>query len=570
MKKNSSYKLDQFIRPLKIGQSEHKRSSLINSYYSFIELVIDEKKGIKNLHWEKDKKKIFDLFIEKEIYFESNKKEIKISREKSLFKSLNLWEEGKNGEIQPTKFSINLKRNYSSKNNIFGMTEVEWGFFLIVLWQRNNNCFSSFLVMENILKGKPGHYLFDEEKKNNYLQMDDYTFEENVWKLVRQKSSSPKPKYIDGKKFGTLEAKNPVIKKWLHYSIFGGDPKDILLLFYKNAALLEKKPTYFSKEVLEFLLNNDNDKKDFKKSLKEKSLDIKDILAKDRNDILERVKNRVVGATQSSYFSLNKNHLNPLPMFYLENRKLNIFDEYKEFIEKVILNKDDIIKSLQDNSFITPEEFSRIIKIKEVRVNNNNVLNIYKDKYGTIEKIIETLNLFLIKDSEDSVFRMRKRVEEYIKNSNHLNGICTEPTFYEFIISFAVLFKNNKKLFDLTNDEFIKIIRDSLNLTFGSKDMAPQRFASGGRPDAIIYDENGLIIIVEPTLQLYRQTQMEADAIADHVNHFNKEKLNHAIMVSPIIENRIKSVFNGWNNEEITNCKVLVFNQEEFIKYMKS
>ncbi len=135
--------MKKLVELIKIGKSEHKRSDLISSYFSFIDLLNEknENNNVINKSWSKDNKEICELFSKNEIYF--NKKcssATKVGREKSLFKSLNLIT--KNDIIEPTEFAkkiIASESNDEKEVEKIKLNNYEYNFLLIILFIENQS-----------------------------------------------------------------------------------------------------------------------------------------------------------------------------------------------------------------------------------------------------------------------------------------------------------------------------------------------------------------------------------------------------------------------------------------------
>ncbi len=425
-------------------------------------------------------------------------------------------------------------------------------------------------------------YKIDKDLYNEFKKYDNDKFEDELYEVIRFRSGSKKTCLINDKVTKYSESKNNILKLWLKTCLNNSEDNinNLIDTINKYQICFGQNSYSYLKDALTFLIagKNKNDQKKLHKYLTNKKTinSIIDLFPKTKEEILDRCILRVIKGSEKDYLNLTHQHLNWLPYFYIDSKdnKVKIFDEYKSLIKQIIENKEKLISIFKNNNYIKPKEFISILDIENIKFieHNEEIKSIYLDEYGSKEKLNKILNLFILNNyiSED---QMRLTVNKFIQNSKHIQGICNAPTFYEFIISLSVMFKVLPNLFDKNADEFTQVIRKSLNLTFSNKNLIPQRFAAGGRPDAIIETSKGSII-VEPTLQIYRQTKAEADSIADHMNKFVEDNENvnliNTLFVSPKIEKRIISTFDGWYEDKIIYNKVETFNQKNFIKYINN
>ncbi len=565
--------MEKLVTLYKIGKSEHKRTDLINSYFSFIYAITNNDK-LKNKSWKNDKNIICEVLTNYRVLYNKKCDSPNLNREKSLFESLNLIK--KNQNIIPTEFTKHILSNENINTSKLGMNSSEYHYLLMILFNYSeNNDMQTFEIIDNILNNKEYFFKKNDLLINELMKMDEDDFRNELFNQIKFKSGSSKSIEKDGKKIKLKMAKDEILKLWIDWMIKQDDitERNLLNLIIEYKNLFKMKSKDFLKDAMAILIC---DSKHFKKLYKNLDNDevfslksFNDEFDNTREEIINRAIRKIIKGSEKDYLYLIKNHLLVLQQFFyfdsIDN-KIKIFNEHKDFIFKIISKKKELIQEFRKNNYIAIDKFIDILDMKEVvNIDNSEVMKIYKTHYGTSEQIIEILKKFIIVDNEND---MRKKVDSYIKNSQHLNGLCDAPTFFEFLSSYSILFKNHNDIFEKTSTEFIDLIKKSLNLKFSQKNLVPIRFAAGNRPDAIIKTIDG-DIIVEPTLQLKRQVKMELDSVTDHINK-HKYKINSAYIIAPIIEERLNTALKSFvENNLIKVRSVFAINVKELIEYIK-
>ncbi|BDU67398.1 MAG: hypothetical protein TYPL_0510 [Candidatus Tyloplasma litorale] len=568
----------KLIKLYKIGKSEHKRTDLISSYFSFIEWAYESK---EKPSW-KNEKKVCQIFSEIGVYKnkDCNTNNLKIGREKSLFKSLNFIEDI--DEIKLTNFAKKIYEDINKeRKSIFGISRIEYNFLLICLFNISDNDYQTFDILERILKKENYFYLENLNKINYLMEVDDFKFYKIIKKELDLKSGG-KSKIIQNQKMKLSTSKNIFLDKWYEYAYKNSNEENLKKLenwlYECSKVFYDGRSKKFLKKFLTYILVGKDKNKmkklwnDFDKTGLLKNID-KNLT---RQEVINKVILRIVYGVENSYENLIHNHLNSLSLFYLDEKDkvIRINKNCEKFISSIINKKNELLNEFKKNNYITEERFSEILNINEqILPDLDAIKKTYLDNYGNLKKVKEIISLFKIKtingisESESS---MRNRVWKYIKTSNHINGICDEKTFFEFIICYAFLIKNNEKLFDYSSEDFFNIVKKSLNLIFSNKNLIPLRFAPGGRADGLIFTKNGSLV-VEPTLQLKNQVKMELDSVTDHVNKYNREKeqVSCAYIVAPIIEKRLNVALKSYVDHELISSKAYAWNIDDLIKYIE-
>lgn len=573
---------------LKIGKSEHKRSQLIESYFSFIDLL-DEKNdySVVNKSWKSDKKDIFDAFNNAKIYLQKNNIEnTKIGREKSLFQDLNLIKEAE--KIEPTLFANKILNSLSLKNEVyslFNFSKEEYNFFLIIMFYHEEELgYVFFKLLKNIIEEKTFEDLILVENKALIEQIK--TFEEGISKEEKKKieeiilenikpgSGNGKSIIFQGKKISVTKLKNKLIATWLNEFLNKGSGKETIKLLneideaFMDSSNSESTLTFkkFYKSIFIDIFSKDEkyflnlETKDFIPSI---------IIPKDIEELLKRVKKRTLNGVQKDYIHLITNHLNFIYFFEIHSDKILIKKEYKPLMEKILLKENELINFFEKEHYLTEKDFERILEIKKniIPKKTINIKELYKREYGTLEEIIKILEIFVIEDNkENNINIMQNKIKKYMKNSDHIKEKCNPSTFYEFICSLALLLKKTPNLYSLEEEIFKDKIKETINLSFSEYDLSPIRFAAGRRPDAQIITNKSEMTILELTLQLNRQVSMEFDSVNSHLKKKINDNFNvtELFIVAPIIEKEFKQqeiIFKS--NYEKVETKILT--QKEFI-----
>lgn len=438
-----------------------------------------------------------------------------------------------------------------------------------------------FLILKNILN-KSNIYFEYYDRPRMMLKNKEYEALIEVIKNDLRVDSGSTSNYtieIDGHIFYKLaEIKNYIINLWLNITLDKITKENIeektlhLIKVIEDASLMYgidvKKFT--EKIIIELFIPikwDDQKIHDYKRNINRR-INHKEIIPSSYEELYLRSCNRVIKGSQNDYKNLVDSHIRILP-FIDENNSFTIKKEYEKVVKWLVENKTELIEEFQENGYIDSSYLMNWMNIKdfEEKTYNNETKDIYKYTYKNMDKIIEILNLFDLDVYDGDEKRMRRVIDDHIKNNTHVRGMCTSPAYYEFIIGLAILQKE-KKILDMKPNDFVDEIKRSLNLKFNSNNLIPKIHAPGGRPDINIFNDDG-DIVAEPTIQLIRQTQMEADSIKSHVNTYNRN-IKTTLFIAPKIENDIAVVFDAWFENNILKNKVTCFSTRELVDWLVS
>lgn len=567
----------QLVNLVRPGASEHKRTDLFFTYSEAAFLFVKELRGIS---WE-EQDLIVDTFKQKGVYHKDKKIQNKITREKSMFKKLNLVKDLK--LIEPTRLCQEFVDSLENDEDkyFFGLSKSEYSYLLIFLFDDYENKLQGFSILDNLLHEK-NIYIEYYEGPKSLLHNKQY---DELIKIIKKdlsfSSGSPNNKVIEhnGEKYEKQsEAKNYIVDSWLELSlakINGINIENEIRKFINDieafSFLYEKRVSNFiEKSIIELLIPTSWNKKQIKKykhNINNK-IDHNELIPDSYEELYLRSCERVIAGSINDYKNLVNSHIRFLP-FINEDEDFSIKSEYIEIVNQIVNNKEKLIEEFASKKYITVERFNEIIGIdKYVEVSyNEETRNSYIESYKNLDEIIRILNLFDIDVYENNEKSMRAAVDKHIRENPHTKGMCSAPAYYEFIIGLAILQKF-KGVLSMNPDEFVSEIKSSLNLKFNSNNLVPKTHAPGGRPDINIHQEKG-DIIVEPTLQLVNQTKMEADSIKKHLNSY-KEEINVALFVAPKIEDDITDVFEIWFTRERLKKEVLCYTTRELVEWLSA
>ncbi|BDV02469.1 MAG: AlwI family type II restriction endonuclease [Candidatus Hepatoplasma vulgare] len=518
---------------IKFGQSEHKRVNYLNFYFaaalSFQNLI-----GIKINNIEKINKE----FLKNEVY-EIEKKETNIKRELTFFKNgFPLYFENKNKEIEVTNLTKKILENGDKK--IFnGRTYLENVLILYLIKKYPENeiinnpffCALNFAEEEKYTKKEFIDKIFklNKEKIQNYLEqisLDDYI---NIY--FKFKSGNPESKKdLEIKKF--QNKKNELIEELARNVLSKKNNQEIVLnklyiLINEYMKLRDlKKISIFPKTFKKIFQLKDSDLYKF----------ILDYEKKDKQKYFDLIKNMNFNYLIENFYFENKKgdygnliwkYLINTNFFLIKEDKISINPKCEEYINDLKNNYYEILKiKLDDKNII--EKFKNL-NIKNKDNNDISVREIINEYYN--ENFYN--NFFEIISLEDEKIINKKLIK--LGNENqHINGILDAPTIFEFIINlffFKLFYKEEiLNINKISDEELTNNFKESIN-TYLTSNLIPQRFASGGRSDAIFKNQE---ILIEPTLQIKRQVKHELNSITDHLK---KVGYHYSVLVAPKISN---------------------------------
>lgn len=567
----------QLVNLVRPGASEHKRTDLFFTYSEAAFLFAKELKGVS---WE-ERDKIVDAFKEKGVYDKDKKLQNVITREKSMFKKLNLVKDL--DIIEPTnlcqKFVDSLEDD--EEKYFFGLSKSEYSYLLIFLFDDYENKIQGFSILDNILSKRN---IYIEYYENPKTLLNEKRYEELITIIrndIHFASGSPNNKVVEHKGIEydkQSKAKNHVVDTWLDLSLakINGIEKenkiDELISDIEAFSFLYEKriSNFIEKSIVELFIPTTWNKKQiskYKRNINNKIIH-EDLIPSTYEELYLRSCERVIAGSINDYKNLVNSHIRFLP-FINEEEEFTIKEEYTEIVRGIIDGKEELIKEFSLNGYISVERFKEIIDIKEYIDVSYNVetKNSYIESYKNLEEIIKILNLFDLDVYDNNVKSMRSAVDKHIRESSHTKGMCSAPAYYEFIIGLAILQKF-KNVLSMDPDEFVYEIKNSLNLKFNSNNLVPKTHAPGGRPDINVRRKEG-DIVVEPTLQLINQTHMEADSIKGHLNSY-KDEIDIALFVAPKIESDISDVFEIWFTREKLKKEVLCYTTRELVEWLSA
>ncbi len=565
-------KLVQLFRP---GASEHKRTDLAYSYLQFTKAVNEKLGGVS---WS-EQEKIKEVLTEYDVYKEA-KQENNVKREEGLFKKLNLTE--RTTEVKLTRLG---EEYLNSQNDInpdyfMGMDKVQYDFLLIFLLDDYKNGRPAYNIIDNILNHKPINHKISEELNVWLIDNELDKITNTLKKQIDLKSGSPDKTMVtyNGVEYSMKEAKQLIIDYWFDCSLESIDTNivnihscnHIVSLIMHFAKGFNKTINSFCGETLFPLLIDYNlPKKKIQliiNKIKNGESDI-GFIPNNINSFIERCIKRIIKGVESSYNCLINNHLRIIDLVKEDENGFYILEEHRIIFQRIIQNYELIVKTFETKGYVEPIEMLDILNLNSIMIENNSfneTYEVYLQEYGTLDKVIQKLELFNFSKDNNSA---RLDIDEDIRKSKHINGICSAPAYYEFIIGMGLLIKY-KNIFELEPKEFCESIKSSLHLKFKSTKLVPYLHAPGGRPDISIVSENG-DIIAEPTIQLKNQTSMEADSIKNHLKSYNRD-IKKALFISPEIEEDIVFVFEKWKEKSVIPVSIDSLSNEQFIEFLRS
>lgn len=571
---------------IKFGVSEIKRKNLKQTYTLYTDWIIKQSMPIN-----KNKYEIFDEWKKQNIY-EEQKKEKNIGREISFLYNNgfildldNLETCNKNISFKPSEISCKWSTN---EETLFYLKNIDYSFFQFLLKQKyweNNKKKSAFV---HIIK-----YLLINEKltpdiiiSDNYIKfIKQIIFSKNkasIMTLIKYNSGSPNNKdYMDKKRNKNDELRDDIVESYVEYyfekNIKESDLINKIIEYFKIIQNTQTKKANISSGLLELVFNKKEG--DNLKLYKINNLvkwtyqQIKNkIYIKNDDNFLERVKNRIIMGSYSDYKNLIVNHINCLSSLFDINDKL-IFtvrnNKIKKFLFELI-EKEDIILELKSEQFYTKKELISKLNImidenndwKDVNRRNDNRINECYT-FSKMKQIINSISKSVLITGNGY---NNKKVQDIIKNDEHVRGQVNWPTYYEFIVGIIFL----KKIYGECSKNWREKMEKHLRLTIDGS-LCPIRFASGGRSDILFWDKNK-VYTIEPTTQLFRQTKHEYESILDHLDkEIKNSSINKcegfSIVVAPKIEERFKETM---SNNQTKNIKLLCFDNASLIKILDS
>jgi hypothetical protein len=514
---------------VKFGRSEHKRFNITDFY-------LNAAKSFKNLEGINinDNKKIYKELLDNKIY-KKDKFIKKIGREISFFKNSFPLYDTIDNKIKITKLTKNILEFTNEK--IFNgkdYFENSMILFLIKEYPSKNINENPFFYAINLVKKKDiskenfSLKIFKMNENNIKKDLMEISFNDAIKKYFKYRSGNPNPKK-DKDLIKFQSKKNELIKLLLEYVFYKIDIKkivDYLYEFIKDYEYLKNKKliSNFPKAYKKIFNLNETKIFSFIKNFENNNINGYINFIKEKINIDYLIENFYFENKKSDYINLIDKYLFFTEFFVIEKNSVKINKVYKEYIDdlrenydeilRISLKNDNIIEKLLKLDFKNKENYFSIRKI---------ILNNYNDAFFDA-----FFDIFLNPKKDINKDLMKLSLE-----NNHINNILDPPTFFEFIINlfFFKLFYEEKILNDknysdnyLTNE-----FRKSIN-TYLSTNLIPRRFASGNKSDGIFYEEK---ILIEPSLQLKNQIKHELSSI---LNHLKKSDFKTSVFISPQIE----------------------------------
>ncbi len=540
---------------VKFGQSEHKRSDLISFYISAA--ISFKEMEDKRLEIDQNKK-VYDI-LRKNNVLKKDKKVEKISREISFFSykekdnnSFPLFKLNNKKIISTNLLKNILKYNENDSKKIFGKTYLEHSILFYLLKSGKNKARKNPLLYAiELAKSESNDY--DTFIKNvlemnieNIFDLYNNCIDDNQIKMFRKefaKCGSGIPGVNEDREIKQLQELRDSIFFILFDNISNKQNySKILDLVLKYNEYSKYKNKNINKAIKKFFGN------DFFKKINDANIH-KDVLLQEikiilrKNDIRNFIEKIYLGNKIKDYSYLLSSYFSLLNFFVIENDVVKIDNINATLIDFIINNiekiylfdyiNDDIFDFYENNLEKIPNNNEFEYSIKEI-------IKTYYNKQ-TFEEFFES-----IKNNYDQN-KITENVIKYFskKRNSHIKGLIDGPTIYEFVINilFFSIFYNNDLNSSDNNDSFLNYeFRKSIN-TLLTSNFIPQRFASGGRPDAIFNEFN---LIVEPTLQLKGQIKHEVQSIN---NHLKVAKINTGLMIAPQIENDFFSMIYAFQEQ---------------------
>ena len=550
---------------VKFGRSETKRSNIKQTYTLLIDAINEN-----DNNWITDKE-FFDILKEKK-YFLEEKKEIDITREKSIIKSLlNLAVIEENKEEKKLKFisnEISKKWEYNKYNQkFFGLSSIDFSFFQALLKMRyksNGEYKSSFF------------HILDQLTKKNKLKKNiliDLNYREIIKEIIDNKDIEKLKKILKLKSGSKNKLKKELNDECIFtfLNIWKNNDENYSNL-YNSINTIYKNNLEFSDGISELIFGYKDNKKinirHFYKMYPEENMnEFISQIKKSISNIEARVIDKIISGSWNSYRHLIKNHLNSLDTIFEFNNKdeFKIKENFQYLIDTILKFGENRILELDKNKLYNPDELLHFFKLKNKK-NTMPIVNIINEYYSN-EKLIILFNK--LKNIYIKGHKGNNKIETIIREHQHIKGKVDFPTFFEFIIGMAFLSKNKSK--EDINE------KDYLEKHFNTKldtNLCPIRFAAGRKTDIYIEkNDEQLFLNIEPTTQLTNQTSMELDSVRNHlISAINKNQFPKGIciIVAPQIKETLSQDIRGWNEDEKPKLEIKLFDIDLILKMLKS
>jgi len=523
------------LKLLKFGVSECKRTDIKNTYDSYAKFFRDNNKKILS------EKEITKKFLELNIYH-IKKNKYKISREVSLVeKTLKI------GKIKLQKnhkyliLSNEISENWNTESNFLGLSNSDFSFFQLIIKMR---------TFDNDKPKSNYHHILNFLVKNDYKISSRIILSDESFNMIKELIKNKN--IVELKKICLPCSGNGNLKKL--------EMTKELINLYLEIVFGNKKEVLFEEKMNQYISQfNELSKRNYLRKLfydKNNKIDF------EIDSLIDRVIERIISGSWSDYKYLIKSHLNSILCLYsFFNDKLKINDKFLLILKKIISNE-ELLLNLNQEKYYSSDELLKHFEINSINLINKNedIIKKYYDN-NEINKILDAIEI----DFSNNNHNEYKQIKKCILENNHLKGVISVPTFFEFFCSIFMI----KVIFNNSTTNLNEIIKKSLKTSLDS-DLRPIRFAAGGRADCII-EKDDYIIFIESTLQTKRQISWEFDSI---ISHFENKKFTNNKKLLYFISPKIGTKFikhikyeieDDYRSFDISTLRRIINNKNKFI-----
>lgn len=525
------------LKLLKFGVSECKRTDIKNTYDSYAKFLKDNNNKILS------EEEITKEFLELNIYH-IEKKEWKISREKSLIeKTLKIGQIISQNNNKYLILSNEISENWNTESNFLGLSNSDFSFFQLIIKMR---------ISDNDKFKSNYHHILNFLVKNDYKISSRIILSNESFNMIKE----------------LIKNKNIVELKKICLPCSGnGNPKKLemtkeLINLYLEIVFGNKKEVLFKEKMNVYISQfNELPKKHYLRKL---FYDKDNKINFEIDSLIDRVIERIIGGSWLDYQYLIRSHLNSILCLYsFFDDELKINDKFLPIL-KIIISNEKLLLNLKQEKYYSSNELLKYFEIDNINLitkNEDIIKKYYND--NEINKILDAVE----KDFSNNNNNQYKQIKKCISENNHLKGVISPPTFFEFICSIIII----KMIFNNSISNRNEIIKKSLNTSLDS-DLRPIRFAAGRRADCVI-EKDDYTIFIESTLQINGQMKMEFNSI---VNHFKNKKFTDAKKILYFISPKIESLFHKHMDYEFKknyipfdtiSLKMIVNNPDQFVIY---